>query len=394
MAGEISHEDKESYLYLIQVRYLEENLERARLECDELEKENKDLVSQYDRLLKEDNNGNMKRSLTDNQKKVEELVDELEHQKKSFRQDREAQIVQHNHKMQELEETKAKLESKKMIQVAQLEEQEEQLRKLRQQLSEKESWVKKFINLEEEHKAVVHKLETDAVLKLEESIKMLQNSVETRVTTEASKILHRERVLSSQLLDGLLFLQNEVELRRIEKDAVQEKTSETNVEQDDLENEFSDSDQRRSILQKRVKQLRHTCRHLEKEIKDSNNNAALWLTGKDSLSQRLTLASDQCCQETAKLGLIQAELEKERTRIRELKGVKREAVIVLRYILLDTEDEAGTRLKMERLLDILESAAPKGTGSTLGDLAKKTMGRPKLSKAARKPGKHGDKPSS
>lgn len=82
------------------------------------------------------------------------------------------------------------------------------------------------------------------------SITELQNSVETRVNMEASKILHKERALCRQLLEGIPFLQKELELRQTERDNLREKASEISVEWDDLENEFRERDQQRSILKK------------------------------------------------------------------------------------------------------------------------------------------------
>ncbi|KAM7018116.1 uncharacterized protein LKV04_002076 [Tautogolabrus adspersus] len=92
----------------------------------------------------------------------------------------------------------------------------------------------------------------------------------------------------------------------------------------------------------------------------------MWLRG-----ETLGALSEENSQRAAELVQLEAELQTQSSRTRQLEGVKQEAAVILRHILKvktqsqDSEKSSYTRWKMERLMEILESSAPQGKRSTL-----------------------------
>ncbi|KAM7391043.1 hypothetical protein PAMP_021760 [Pampus punctatissimus] len=100
MSDVISSDDKEKSLYLKQIGYLDEQLERCQLKCDELVKQNNSLVSQCSSLKtdKKDVTEYLKHSLAAKQKEVEEVLEQL----KEAEEDSEALKMQLQEQMDEL----------------------------------------------------------------------------------------------------------------------------------------------------------------------------------------------------------------------------------------------------------------------------------------------------
>ncbi|XP_038590772.1 autophagy-related protein 11-like, partial [Micropterus salmoides] len=171
MADVIGSDNKELSLYLIQIQYLDEQLERCQLKCDELQKQNKDLLSQY-RVLEKDNKDtteHLKRSLVAKEKKVDELTERLESQLQAVEQHRKALNLQHSQQIQQLQDQFNKLNSESEMQVAKFKElqgQKEQLMQRMQQLSDMESLKKQLVIQKEEHEAAIHSLKKEAELEM------------------------------------------------------------------------------------------------------------------------------------------------------------------------------------------------------------------------------------
>ncbi|KAI3371951.1 hypothetical protein L3Q82_006825 [Scortum barcoo] len=97
-------DDKEKDLYLTQLRHLNEQLERYQLKCDQLERQRKDLNSQYSTLEKEKKDivEYLKRSLLEKEDEVDELTEHLESQRQAADKDKDALQLQHSQLRQEL----------------------------------------------------------------------------------------------------------------------------------------------------------------------------------------------------------------------------------------------------------------------------------------------------
>lgn len=91
---------------------------RCQLKCDELEKQNKDLVSQYNALEKDNKDiiDFLKRSLVAKEKKGEKLAERLESQQQAAEQDWQALNLQHSQQILKLQEQINKLSSESKMQ--------------------------------------------------------------------------------------------------------------------------------------------------------------------------------------------------------------------------------------------------------------------------------------
>ncbi|GLD61411.1 uncharacterized protein AKAME5_001322000 [Lates japonicus] len=374
MADVFGSEDNEKSLYLVQIQYLEGQLERCQLRCDELEKQHNDLMSRYSRLEKDkkDVTEHLKRSVAAKQKKVEEVVEQLESQKQAAAQDREALQLQHNQQMQELQEQVDELNLQIKMQATKFEEQKEQLMQLGQRVPEAESLEKQLVSQKEEHDAVIHGLRMDAVLERERAVEDTHMMVEIYVEQGVSEILQMERAQHRERLEQVQSLLSENEALQREKSVLLDRQRELLDKRDELKDEFNKAEQESFIRKKEVKQLREKHQQLTAELKDWSTTQQNILAQIKSLRQHLASVSKECCQKTAEADRLQTELQKERSRSRQLDSVKQEAAIILRHILKGPQKSAGTQWKMERLLEIVESTAPRGTASAPDDPAEKS----------------------
>lgn len=125
IASHLSYTDiKKHYFVVVEllpwslIQVLVSLLYRSQLKCDELEEQNRDLFSQYSALEKDkkDITDYLKRSVAVKEKKVDELEEQLESQRRAAERDREALNLQQNQQMQKLQEQISKLNSQSMTQ--------------------------------------------------------------------------------------------------------------------------------------------------------------------------------------------------------------------------------------------------------------------------------------
>uniref|UniRef100_W5M497 Cilia- and flagella-associated protein 157 n=1 Tax=Lepisosteus oculatus TaxID=7918 RepID=W5M497_LEPOC len=152
--------------YRVQIRDLEDRLERYQRKCDELEVREKDFGSRYERLAKDKREivSFLKRTLDQRADELADLADRLlglqqakEAEKDSF----EAQLAQLRH---EFQESKDQLTSENMVlagKLASLEEFRVQKEELMAHLASLEEQLTKQ---KQEHQAVIYNLERKAVL--------------------------------------------------------------------------------------------------------------------------------------------------------------------------------------------------------------------------------------
>ncbi|XP_078105817.1 uncharacterized protein LOC144517605 [Sander vitreus] len=367
MADVIGSEDKEKSLYLIQIQYLDEQLERCQLQCDELEQQNKDLASQYSALEKDkqDITDYLKHAVLGKDKEAEELAARLETQQRIGQQDREARKLQQSQEVQELQDQIDELTSESRVLVAKFEEQqelEEQLEQLLQQQSDMEFLRKQLVSENEEHDAAIENLKNDAESERNKMFEVRWGTLEVCVRKKASLIIQEERAQHRELrekVDELLDRNTEL---WSEKNELRDQEDFLLFQLDNMKEDIDSVSKKSFTSKKEVEQLTKTCQQLRAQLKSCSAAYESTLTKKEAFRQRLASVSAKCHQKTAQAGQLRAELQRESSMRRRLEAIVQEAVLILSHILTDSEKASETQWK--RLQEILESPFPQGPGST------------------------------
>ncbi|XP_075324947.1 uncharacterized protein LOC142382710 [Odontesthes bonariensis] len=380
MEEENSYGDKEKSLLLVQIRYLEEQLESCQLTCDELEKQHEDLNQQYDALEKSENEKAepLKRFVAAQEKRMEELLDQLEAEQHTFKHAKKALQLKHSKQKQELQEKFDKLYAKKTMQAGPLKKQERQLKHLKQQKSNLK-WKKKQLAIKREEKKVhLQSLRTAFDSKRENRSMKLQEYMESCVIERASEILEKERAEHSEKLKQLQVALTVAGTLREDIDELLASETEMQRSERDMEKEFIEKNKQRSSLKKQVEQLQMRFQQLVEERKDLHSQQQTSLAQIEFLSKHVGLSSEECRKKLANIRQLETELQKEENRCRKLEVVKHDAAIILRHICSGTEEEEDRQWMIKRLLEILHSCAPQATESTLRDSSKKSSESGKL----------------
>ncbi|KAG7217797.1 hypothetical protein INR49_020893 [Caranx melampygus] len=297
MADKLGCDEKEKSLYLVQIWYLEEQLERCLLRCDELEKEHQDLRSQYSILEKDKKSvtGKLKCTVAAKQKKAEELAEELEKQQHQTELEREALKLQHRQEVEEVEEQRIQMESDIKTQAVNMEEQKEQLAHV-------------------QHTCLL-------------SCHFRSSCSGGRDAAEDSGRLAADRDVqhppggegSAQGEAGVAPVPaGEQGALEREKKILQDAEGEVSVRLEEVGKQLHEVKKERSVHRKEVKTLKERRRQMMEEMEH-------W-----DLSVVLQHINSLISAEAAQL---EAELRRERSRRLQLDGVRQEAAVVLRHIL-------------------------------------------------------------
>ncbi|XP_070689421.1 cilia- and flagella-associated protein 157 [Pempheris klunzingeri] len=395
MAVKISSEGKAASLYLIQIQYLDEQLERCQQKCEELEEQNTVLSAQYSALEKDkkDTTEYLKRCLAAKEKKVEEQTEQLESQRWAAVLDNEALKLQHSREMEEQQGRVSELDSESRMYVVRFEEEKEQLKRLVLELVDTEPLEKQLVCQREEQEAAVHTLKEQIHLNREKLIEMLKNSVDDWVQLKSHAVLQEELGAQSiALAERLQFLLEENVVLQEEIDNLRGREREIDMEIKEIKEELSKIIDESATCSKELVQLPKKNHELRVEIKICIDDYQHILSREEDLRKRLASESKKWDGRAAEVDQLKAELQRERSRERLLEGVTQEAAIILRHILTvktqsqDPNEPSDTQWKARRLLEVLESAAPTGPDSTLNE-------SPERSSRGRKPQTPDPKPA-
>ncbi|XP_044188709.1 cilia- and flagella-associated protein 157 isoform X2 [Thunnus albacares] len=357
----ISSEDRERSLYLKQIQYLDEQLERCQLKCGELEKENKKFVSQY-KTLETDKNDiieYLKHSKAATEKEVEKLSEQLESQQKVAEQDREALKMQHSQLTQELQDQMSELNSQSAVQALKFEAEKEQL------MSDIESLKEQQVIQKEEHEAAINSLKEDAELERENVMYEVQDDMEISLQERISYALQKERAQHEEKMERLQFLLRENVALLQEKDRLQWADRDLRSKIDRLKETLSRV-QLESLNDKtELEQLMQKCQWLSAELHHYKTTSSDQETLIQTLRQDLTSVSEQLRQKTLEADQLGKKLREETIRKKQLETDIQDSVVILRHILEKSEWTSKTEQTMQRLLEILESSALEGIGCAL-----------------------------
>ncbi|CAK6979097.1 golgin subfamily A member 6-like protein 2 [Scomber scombrus] len=365
MADGSSSEENEKALYLKQIRYLDEQLERCQLKSIELEKQCESLLSQYDKLEKDKKDiiASMKHSEAAKQKALEEALERLESEQRVAEQDRRTLKMEHSRLMQQLQDQIDELISRRMMQDLTFQVEKEQL------MSDVEF-------LKEQHEAAMNHLKADAASERANIMVEMQKNAEIFLQETIVEVLQKERDQHGRKMEQLEFLLSENTALWNEKDALRTRDKELYFEMDHVKTHLDMVAQESLKCKKELEQLKIKCQQRKVEQSDCRIVQELHqCTNMKTLRQRLTSVSKQCRQNTARAGQLGAELQEERSRTRQLEAITQGAVVVLRRVLTEAEKTPMTEWEMQKLLEILESYVPQGSGSALDDTTEESGGQ-------------------
>ncbi|KAF0022613.1 hypothetical protein F2P81_025239 [Scophthalmus maximus] len=301
-----------------------------------MEKQNRELTARYGALEKD------KKKITEElksrgaakRKEADELVEQLQLQPQDAEQDKVALKLQHQQTLQELRAEHGHHSEILSSQATKLEEQKENLM---MPFSDADSLKEKLVSEQEAHDAVVRNMVIESLL---ESFDCGFN-VLLVCRNQLQLLLSNNRILEN------------------ERDVVRDRVTGHCFRRDVLRKHLSKITTEYYRCQKEVEQMRRRHHQLSMALKDQSSIHQHKQVKIQALRSRLASVSAAARHESAnKMDLLATELQRERSRIRELEDVGREAANALRHILTESEDKTSD---MQKLLELMESVVPEGT---------------------------------
>nr|XP_015815751.2 interaptin [Nothobranchius furzeri] len=340
-----THKDEKS-LYLAQIQYLTEQLERFQLTFEELEEENARLVSERNAFEKE-NKGKVEelRCQVDvKQEKVCQMFEQLE----GLRLDQLAS----EERRQELHKLIDQLHSQKVKLDTDLEAMNKELALLCQQQSEQKC-VEELDTPSAEGGPATGVTSPD-----EDLLQVYERLVEFLKTTAEAKVEHL-RNLDLIVKDGkeLNYLLGKKEILQQETTALNDHISDLNATQKDMEDEMKKMKQEMRFLDKELGTINQVFRRLQTQRDEYSDKLQSAKNDSDALRQEFDKVSEVYHQRVAKRRRLQVELQEEMARRRQLEGLKQEAAVILRQIITDPQKPSKAQWKMQKLVKVLGRGA-------------------------------------
>uniref|UniRef100_H2UT99 Cilia- and flagella-associated protein 157 n=1 Tax=Takifugu rubripes TaxID=31033 RepID=H2UT99_TAKRU len=327
-------DDKEKTLYLIQIRYLNEKLERCQLKCEQLEGKNKDLTTRCSLLEneKKDIVEYLKSALLEKEEEVDELTERLERQRQAAQEDRDAQEMLHNRLMQELQHQVTELTTENETLDGRLSDLEEFQRDKDQLRFKMATTEKQLVSQEEEHQAALHRNLWIATLgcKYQLCFHVCRLEKETETVRLVMKETMEVKAQFSQLSKHALVLTEE-------NSALRERRSQLSVDVGNLEQMFKEVS-RQSCVQKKVTISAHflypnrasmsgTCLHIKANSPDFTRGPKAIFTIVFSLPFSAFLSLHQTMEQLkGKYQRLEHELEDCREELKQLQTQHREVL--------------------------------------------------------------------
>ncbi|XP_034451331.1 cilia- and flagella-associated protein 157-like [Hippoglossus hippoglossus] len=267
--------DRERDLFLNQIQYLTDQLERYQLKCDDFEQQSKDFTSQYCSLEKDKNDiaDYLKRSLLEKEDEVEELYVKLETQRQAAGKDKDALQLEHAQMNQELRERIEELSGENKRLESSLASLEEFKRQREQLTSNMESLEKQLTSQEEKHTADLHNLEMTVLLEKKRLEKEMENhevnmaiNVQRLVDQQLPEETKQAFEENTELLSRCSHLSEQAEALIRENSALQEHKSKHSVDSDILEEMNRNLSRKVCIHKKVVKQVTDQSEQLQAEL--------------------------------------------------------------------------------------------------------------------------------
>ncbi|PWA24151.1 hypothetical protein CCH79_00016256 [Gambusia affinis] len=339
MAENFSTEEQERSLFLVQIRYLEEELDRFKLASEELDKQNQELISNYNQLEKDkrDKTERLKRFVAAKEKRMDELSEELQTRLLLGKRGRETLKQDHSITKQQLQEQIDEVQAEIELQAVTLEENDERIVEQRPHVPDIESVEEELLKKKAEHDTFIGQLKRNSELACETLIQHFQDYKEHTENCEANKLLATGRALHLEQTEIAAFLVKEQATLREEIAAVKKKQKYISSTGRGLCRKLTHLSHLRNVNEQDVKLLKKAFLELKEEKEESIKNQEDALIETEALSQQVSKVHQDFQQRVVDIQRLEKELEKETIRRRELEGVKDEAKVILKHILERTE---------------------------------------------------------
>ncbi|XP_041644054.1 myosin-14-like isoform X2 [Cheilinus undulatus] len=368
METNVSVGDAERTSLLTQIRYLEDQLDGWRPKCDELEKKNKDLISQRDARERStrETQKTMKRPLAALEGKWDELDEELRSRRRASGKEREELKLQHGRNVQELQEQISQMRMKTSAQAAEMTELTDQVNQLRQKWSD-------VVCQREEHETAMTVLKKKAELQRQTRVEEIKNS--TNIEHRASQILKKERAEIEKLAKDQGTLMRSMDSLKKDPEGLEVKTNSAWAEIEELKKSFVEAFKRRRSLMKQVKQLIRRSLELNVEMEPSKKELQQLMDLENDLRETLAASTEKILQREAELAQLEVEQQTRRNRTWRKDGEKLEAVFILRHILSTRERQETQRSKEDFPLIWIQESEPSGECSNLSWISSVSLKR-------------------
>ncbi|XP_056232195.1 cilia- and flagella-associated protein 157-like [Seriola aureovittata] len=348
-------DDKEKDLYLTQIRYLNEQLERYQLKCDELERQKRDFNSQYSALEKQKKDivEYLKCSVLEKEDELEELSERLESQRQAADKDRDALQLQHSRLRQELQDRIEELTKENRTLVARLASLEEFQKEKEQLMSNMASLEKQVAIQKEEHKADIHNLEMKALLEkrrlekeMESHVAAMEAEVKQLVDQKVPETTRLALQENTEARAQLNQLSEQTHILMKENSALLDRKTKLSVDVDILEHMLSELSRKSCIRKKVVEQLTEKCQQLQaelnvcrQELQQLQTEHRSVLVQMEALRQDWASLSEQSSKNKAEVSRLDSELQEERRKRSRMKSIMQEAAVTLRQALMEQDSD-------------------------------------------------------
>ncbi|KAM3611664.1 uncharacterized protein V6R79_022185 [Siganus canaliculatus] len=346
-ANKTASVDQEKELYLIQLRYVSEQMERCQLTCDELQKQKKNFDSKYSALEQEkkDIADYLKQSLLEREEEVDKLAKRLESQRQAAVEERDALNVQHCQLRQELQDQIEELKAENKRLVTRLSDLEEFQKQKKQMVVNMAFLETQLSNQKEEHKAATHSLEMKMLLEKRRLEKEMQSHVAAMADGVQHQVDHKIPETTKLALQEateakaqISQLSEKAQILMGENSALRRHKSKLSVEVENLEQMLSKMARQSCVQKKVVEQLTKKNQQLQVELGDCRQEFQQLQTKHtgvmaetEELRQDQASLSEQCSQTRAEVSRLKAALQEERRRRSKMKRTMEEAALILKH---------------------------------------------------------------
>nr|XP_061783391.1 cilia- and flagella-associated protein 157-like [Nerophis lumbriciformis] len=391
----VEENDKEKDLYLIQIRFLSEQLERYQLKCKEVTNEKKALMSQCSFLEKEKEDivDFLKRSLLEKEDELDDTSERLRALRREADQGMDALRLQLARERQEVVERSDELAEQNVKLVARLTAVEEFERQKEQTMSKMVSLEKQLTNQEEAHAAAVHAVEMKALLEKRRWPPQLTSPfprLDRLVSQMEVQAVDLERMAESKLPETTRRTLRENQRVKVrygvlserahdlaqENAALRDQKTKLAADVDVLEETIREMSRQTCVRKKVAEQLTSKCQQLQTQLKESSHDLEQLGSKHEKVRGQLeevrdshTIAIKQSSKNRALAARLEAELQQERER----RSKMQEAVAAVRHVVMEAhQNPEAVRWNqlMRKLLVILEGHAP-----SMSDASKLTSDR-------------------
>nr|XP_040025813.1 LOW QUALITY PROTEIN: cilia- and flagella-associated protein 157-like [Gasterosteus aculeatus aculeatus] len=356
MGDIIDSDDKEKWIYSMQIKYLDQQLERLQLRCDELEQPNKDLASGCVAMTtdKATSPGTLK--IGEAQMELVELAELAERRSAASDRQTEALKLQHSRRETELRDRINEQNSDNTKLAAALPEQ------LTEQQCDAEAVKEKLVCQREELELTWFTLKRDAALAWQKKLQEWRPTKEEQME-EIQNVVRKERAQHPELRQKVRVLVEED--GALLKEVIQLQQSPVESQAEDPQRQAEALRGRSLACRKELEEMRKTSHRLKVQLQDGGTTNERLQVEEDGLRHLVTSDTEEERQRTSEAEDLRADLRRGRSIWRSLEAVLQEAAVLLSHTLENSARTSSYREEMLSLREILQSAAPQGPGPTL-----------------------------